>query len=160
MWRPLTAALLLGLAPVAAVSQPIADAARAQAQLIGNAMDTNDDQLISQNEMEMFGGTVLTLIDTDEDGKITRDEQAAFQLGMVEIADFRERRQAYDTAKAIVFDIFDRDSDGVISREEHMTGYRRAHSFADFDEDGQLSMSEYLNGFIFNIALRNALSQR
>ena len=125
-----------------------------------NTMDTNDDQLISQNEMEMFGGTVLTLIDTDEDGKITREEQSAFQLGMVEIADFRERRQAYDAAQAIVFDIFDRDSDGVISREEHMTGYRRAHTFADFDEDGQLSMSEYLNGFIFNIALRNALSQR
>ncbi|QFU08351.1 EF hand [Rhodobacteraceae bacterium THAF1] len=158
MIRSVFVTILLVIGAPAVVAQPIADAARAQAELIAGAVDTDNDQHISLEEMTLFGDTVFTLIDADSDSQITRDEQEAFQLGMVEIADFRGRRQAYDTAQAIVFDIFDRDRDGVIARAEHDEGFVRAHAFADTDGDGTLTINEYLRGFIFNIAMRNAMS--
>lgn len=153
--KALVAALCLIAAPVAAQTP---DAARAQGELIAQAIDANSDSVIAPDEMAAYGTIVFDTLDIDADGILLRDETAAFRFGMTEIAEFRGRKQAYDTAQSIVFDIFDRDNDGEVTRNEHEHGFRRAFRFADLDEDGLLTMREYLEGFILNIAMRAALS--
>ncbi|SHJ30063.1 EF hand [Palleronia salina] len=148
-------AILLGLP---AVAQAPADAARAQIELIGFAIDTNHDQVISPDELATYGDVVFETLDRDGDDRLVLDEIASFRLGMTEIAEFRGRQQAYDTAQAIMFDIFDRDSDGGIGPDEHRSGFDRAFDFADLDGDGTLTMDEYSRGFIYNIAMRAALA--
>lgn len=156
MKRALPVAALL-LAALPAPAQDSRDAARAQAEQIAVAIDTDRDGTLSLSEIETYGTAVFDRLDSDGDDRMTRADVAAFRFGMTDIAEFRDRMQAYNTAQTILFDVFDHDHDGFVSRQEHESGFRRAYGFADLDEDGTLTMQEYGEGFIFNIAMRAAL---
>lgn len=159
MYRFLVSLPVAVCATGGANAQMLPDAAVAQAEIIGQQMDANNDGVITQDEMHDFGGRLYDAMDADGSGQVALSEMSGWQFGMAEIAEFRGRATNYETAVAIVFDIFDRDNDQKMSRAEHLAAMNGALNLADLDDDGVLTMREYQDGFIFNIAVRNALEE-
>ncbi|QPH54812.1 EF-hand domain-containing protein [Pontivivens ytuae] len=163
MKRPAFAALALSallLNPALAQTLPQHDAGRAMGENFAQRIDADTDGIIGEGELLSFGEGVFASIDTDGDGTVSLAEMRDWRYGMADLAEFRERTQAYETSIAVLFDMFDRNNDGSVSVAEHEHALRMSSRYADLDEDGVLSWDEYLEGFIFNIAMRNALTER
>lgn len=155
----LVALALAAGVPLALEAQPrpIHDDGRARAEAIAMATDRDADGLLSWAELERMSDDVFASMDEDTNGTVDRDEFAAWRYGMADLADFRDRAASYETTMAFVFDVFDRDNDEAITEDEHEEAVRRSHDYADLDGDGALTIREYLDGFIFNIAMRSAV---
>ncbi|MFQ6549069.1 hypothetical protein AADZ90_014025 [Aestuariibius sp. 2305UL40-4] len=153
--KHLIAAFLSMSLAVPAAAQP--DAGRAAAEIFAQEIDADGDGVISDTELQGFGDSVFASIDLDGDGAMSEEEMRDWRFGMSDLAEFRERTQAYDTAVAMAFDIFDRDNDSAVSPDEHAAAIQASADYADLDGDGALSIPEYLDGFIFNVAMRSAL---
>lgn len=167
---------LLGLAVVAAFTS-IAASERAAAQSdpqaggnpggasIGRALaselfldiDENGDGSLSLPEALAFSGVVQARLDDDNDGALTFAEFADGSSWLDELAEYRGRTDRLETALRIVYDFWDRDNGGGLSAAEHQVGALNAFTYADLDRDLRLSEDEFLGGFVFAIAMRNAL---
>lgn len=160
--HPLAIAILVLAGSPAAAQRtvPFHDEGRALAEQLAGVIDENGDRIITPEELHDFGDLVFVSVDTDEDGAMSIDELAGWRFGMADIATFRDRDQAFRTTVSFVHDLFDRDNDGRVTAEEHTAEIDRSFVYADMDGDGLLTLEEYLDGFIFNIAMRNALVAR
>lgn len=132
------------------------DPGRAIAEAIAAQVDADSDGFIDLAELDAAAEEAMAAIDRNDDGRMTRGELMSWQMGMAELAAFRDRAASYETVMAFVFDIFDRDNDSIVSPEEHRAAVLRSYDYADLDEDGRLTIEEYLGGFIFNVAMRSA----
>ncbi|MFZ9074162.1 MAG: hypothetical protein ACO2Z2_14540, partial [Paracoccaceae bacterium] len=65
--------------------------------------------------------------------------------------------QAYETARKVVFDLWDRSDHWIPSRDEQRKGITAVFFHADEDRDGHLSKDELLKHSIINVSLRSAL---
>jgi hypothetical protein len=160
-----TAAVLatLALATTPAMAQrvvPFHDQGRALAEQLADVLDEDGDGVIDRAELDEFSAAVFASVDRDGDGVMTADELASWRYGMADIATFRGREEAFETTIAFVHDIFDRDNDGRVTATEHVAAIAHSATYADLDGDGVLTRDEYLDGFVFNVAMRNALVPR
>ena len=73
------------------------------------------------------------------------------------IADDSQRSQAYETARKVVFDLWDRSDDCKLTQKEQLRGITADFFQADEDRDGRLSKDEMLKHSIINVTLRSAL---
>ncbi|MBM2576378.1 hypothetical protein JQC91_08665 [Jannaschia sp. Os4] len=152
-------ALILLAAPVAAQESydGTPDYGRAMVERMAETADADGDGRISYPEVDALAKAVFPSIDADGDGAVTRDEMVGWEYGFADLAAFRGRDEAFRATVNVVFDIFDRDDDGRVTPSEHVAAAAHSARYADRDGDGTLSREEYLSGFIFNIAMRNAL---
>ena len=76
---------------------------------------------------------------------------------MEDVAQGSGREQAYETARKVVFDLWDRSDDWKLTEEEQRRGITADFFQADEDRDGRLSKMEMLKHSIINVTLRSAL---
>ncbi len=133
------------------------DPGRAIAERLAVQIDADRNGLIDRAEIRSAATGALASIDADGDGRMTLAELEGWRYGMADLATFRDRGQSYATVIAFVFDIFDRDGDGIVASDEHEAAVLHSFAHADLDGDGMLTRDEYLGGFIFNVAMRNAV---
>lgn len=136
------------------------DLGLAHAESIAAQMDADRDGLITAPEAEAVSGRVFASMDADASGDITRAEMRGWEFGMADLAAFRNRSQAYDTAIGIAFDVLDDDRDGRVTAAEHAAGIARSIAVSDADGDGGVSRTEFLQRFVYSVAMRNALQER
>lgn len=154
------AALTAGTASADDAGPSRPDNGLAQAESIAATMDADGDGGITAEEALSFAGPVFASIDADSSGGVSRAEMREWEFGMADLAAFRGRTQAYETAIAITFDAFDADRDGSIDEAEHSAGVARSVAQADADGDGAMSRAEFLDRFVYSVAMRNALEDR
>ena len=155
--RATIAAVLITMPAVAQDRPTDHDAARALAEQFAATIDADADGDITVAEMTAFGDAVFASVDVDGSGTLSMEETRDWEFGMAEMAEFRGGSQGYDVAVAMVHDIIDRDDDGMVDPAEHRDAILRSRTYADTNEDGRLDEEEFLRGFIYNIAMRNAM---
>ena len=151
--------VLLG-SPMPAASEPAVtrpDQGRAVGEQIAAAIDADRDGLIAKVELRAFSARVFASIDVDADGSLTLPELRGWREGLLDLAVFRGRTEAFETGTAILFDLFDRNADGRVDAAEHDRLVTRSALEADMDSDGRLTRREFLDRFVVSIAMRNAL---
>lgn len=168
VWRLFPA----GLALVAAVSASaevatspetpardaaIVDAGLALAEAVATEVDVNGNGSAELREVLDYSREAFVAVDADGSGDVTFAEFETDIFGFRDLAEFRGRLQAYQTANRIAFDLFDRDNSGAVSLEEHELALANSVFYADLDGDSVLSRDEFLNGFIYFVVLRNGL---
>ncbi|MFQ6552843.1 hypothetical protein AAD018_010935 [Aestuariibius insulae] len=152
---------LAGLAIAAgpALAAPLTDthdSAKAVGDMFARSIDVDLDGMISRRELIDFGDQVFVSVDQDGDGMIVLEELQTWQFGLADLAEFRGRDQAYLTSMAIVFDVMDRNNDQTVSSSEYERATLVSADYANVNGDDLLTREEYLQGYIFNIAMRNA----
>lgn len=143
---------------LAAASPVIAQSEGAELAGLGfESADMNSDGFVSRDEMMEQGENIFFSMDANDDDALSFDEFFSWDFGFRNLAEDLGREQAYETALRIVFNIWDRNYDGVVSRKEQRAGIARDFGRNDLDGDYALSKSEFLGGFLINIAIRSAL---
>ncbi len=127
------------------------------ASLAFKSVDENSDGFISMEEYQAFGALVFVSMDANDDGVLTFEEFGSWGFGMQNIAEDSKRVQAYETARKVVFDLWDRSFDWRLTRAEQRRGLASDFFSSDEDRDGRLSEEEFLRYSIYNVTLRSAL---
>lgn len=147
------------VAMVLAASGPVfAQSEGAELAKLGfESSDLNGDGSISRDEMMEQGHNVFLSMDYNDDGALSFEEFFGWDFGFKNLAEDLGREQAYETALKIVFNLWDRDFDGLVTSQEQRAGVARDFGRNDLDGDYALSPAEFLGGFLVNVAIRTAL---
>ena len=160
MFRPaLLASAVAALLVAPAAADPLApthDAAGAMGAAFVMALDADRSGTVEPEELSRFADAAFSAIDADSSGDVTRAEMLGWADGPRAEAAFVGRAQGYDAALGTVFDLFDRDRDGRLTPTEHAHGIVAAAAFADLDGDGVLTTREFRDGYVLEVAMRNA----
>lgn len=127
------------------------------AKLGFESSDLNSNGFVSRDEMMEQGDNVFVSMDANDDGALSFEEFNGWDFGFKNIAEETGREQALETAMKIVFNLWDRDFDGLVTSQEQRAGVARDFVRNDLDGDYALSKSEYIGGFLVNVAIRSAL---
>jgi hypothetical protein len=101
--------------------------------------DTNKDGFVDRAEWAAGQEARFKQLDTDRDGKLTRDElfaRAPAAGGNILPTDAQIRRQS------TYFQLLDTDKDGSISKAEFMGQAERNFARCDLDKDGRINTDE------------------
>ena len=134
------AALLLIAGPALAAPDdlpaPAEKSARASATVPRGLMryDTNKDGFVDRSEWAAGQEARFKLLDTNGDGKLTKDE--LFVGTGVPPSDRQIRSQA------TYFGLLDSDKDGVVSKAEFLAQAERNFARCDLDKDGRINTAE------------------
>ena len=139
---PIALATLL-LSPVPSAHAAMS-AGEAQAILF-KTQDVNGDGYISPREFEGFRRQAKAAMDSDGDGRVSREEWGEFDPGFLGVAEEAGRGMALMDAKDAVFARYDVSGDAYLSNEEMMAGLFRDFLEADADDDGRISPDEAKN---------------
>lgn len=131
---------------------------RRLAGLAFDSSDLNGDGFITMEEFQSHYGDIFFSMDSDQNGSLGWDEFLNWGFGMQNVAVDTGRTQAYETARRIVFDTWDRSIDWKVSEAEQRRGVAADFVASDEDRDGRLSRDEYLHYSIQNVTLRSALA--
>jgi Ca2+-binding EF-hand superfamily protein len=116
-------------------------------KLLFERMDKNKDGTVSKNEFTHFYSIFVTqkeddnirfaALDVDQSGNITRDE----------LRKFMQREDAFVTEEQVkgLFDLMDRNKDGIVSKKEFLHRYtlnRKRFMEVDTDHSGSVSFAE------------------
>ena len=96
--------------------------------------DTNKDGFVDRAEWAAGQEARFKLLDTNGDGKLTKDE--LFAGTGVPPSDVQIRRQA------TYFRLLDTDRDGTVSKAEFMAQAERNFARCDLDKDGRINTAE------------------
>lgn len=106
---------------------------------LAGRLDTDADGVISADEAAAFAEREFDLLDTDDDGRLTREEFMVVIVGgrvppqMAELLARRETRM-----KAM-----DRNGDGVVDHAEFIAWHENRFDAADLDKNGKVSPWEF-----------------
>jgi Ca2+-binding EF-hand superfamily protein len=128
--------LLLAAAPALAAPGPTTDNPRpAPARQASGIMryDTNKDGFVDRAEWDAGQGARFKELDTNHDGKLTKEELFSQSRSTSDRA--LERQEAF-------FRRMDRDHDGLVSQDEFMAQAARNFTRCDLDKDGRTNTAE------------------
>ena len=128
------------------------------AETVFGSIEAETDGRIDLGQFVVFGRSIFTAMDQNEDSKVDFVEFQSFDFGFDGIARESDKEHAYETAQKIVFAFWDRDGDQKIDRTEYQTAMTWDFQRADVDNDAFLTMDEFLIGYIINRAYRAALT--
>jgi len=137
---PLAVVLLAAVPALAAPDQATPNPPPARAATAGvMRYDSNGDGFVDRIEWTAGQEARFKQLDTDKDGKLTKDELFArtpSAAGNVLPSDRQvERQEAF-------FRVLDRDRDGFISKAEFMAQADRNFARCDADKDGRINTAE------------------
>ena len=124
-----------------------------------NSMDTNGDKHLSHDEYLTQKSLEFVAMDGDDNRILSWDEFKSFSFGMETIAQEKRRMAGYKVARRVIFDLFDRDNNWWMTELEQQNGFAMDHEMADENNDGLLSMNEFLWNSMYSITLRSALGK-
>lgn len=131
---PLIVLLLLAAAPAIAAPGPTTDTPRPARQNSGiMRYDTNKDGFVDRAEWDAGQDARFKELDTNHDGKLTKDELFAQSRTTSDRA--LERQEAF-------FRRMDRDHDGFVSKDEFTAQAARNFARCDADKDGRTNTAE------------------
>jgi len=130
---------------------------RRLATLAFKSIDENQDGYASLEEQMRQAENIVVSMDADDNGILSWQEFSTWGFGMEDVAQESGREQAYETARKVVFDLWDRSDDWKLTEEEQRRGITADFFQADEDRDGRLSKMEMLKHSIINVTLRSAL---
>lgn len=158
---------IIGLAAAIVATAIVATPALAQssdepeprqlAGLVFGSVDADGDELATYSEMLDFSEQIVFAADTNADGAMSLEEFSTWDFGMQNIARERGREDAMASTIRFVHDLWDRDNDRLISKQELERGIIASMDYADLDGDRTLTRTEFLDGFVTNIAYRSSL---
>ncbi len=154
MILPLVAGLMMFASGAFAQS---ASEGKELAELGFAAVDRHGVGHVNHGDMEAYRNLVFVSMDADDNGKIELPEFLLWDYGFAALAEDRDRVDAYETAKKIVFSFWDRDGDGAITETEHRHAIILDFRRADLDDNMLLTEEEFLGGFSIMVAFRAAL---
>lgn len=133
---------------------------KALAELAFKSITDGDDSrdFIDLGEFYNFGDLIFTSMDANDDNKLSPEEFSSWDFGFSNIAEKRNRMAAYKTALRVIFAFWDRNGDGMISREENRKSAISDFQRADLNNDSVVTKDEFIHGFTVMIALRTALN--
>jgi len=133
------AGLVLGVAGVCVVAMPPAAFAGQEPRF--ESMDTNGDGKISPDEDAAVAARMFETMDTNRDRKVTTSEMAAaYQKTTGAKADKGA------TTAAEIMKMVDTNGDGVLSADEHAALAKSMFATMDSNHDGYLSKTEVQGG--------------
>jgi Ca2+-binding EF-hand superfamily protein len=115
-------------------------------------MDTNGDGKISRDEHAAGAKAMFETMDTNGDGKVTAAEMEAAHSKMddrgagKEDAIRAEKGEKNELSSAEKIKMIDTNGDGAISADEHAAGSRQMFDRMDADGDGYLTKAEFKAG--------------
>ncbi|MGC6527847.1 MAG: hypothetical protein ACON45_07205 [Paracoccaceae bacterium] len=130
---------------------------RRLATLAFKSVDENQDGYASLEEQMRQAENFFVSMDVDDNGILSWQEFSTWGFGMEDAAQESGREQAYETARKVVFDLWNRSDDWKLTEEEQRRGITADFFQADEDRDGRLSKMEMLKHSIINVTLRSAL---
>jgi len=130
---------------------------RRLALLAFSQLDTAERGYIDQGDFTTFGSDVFFSMDYDESESLSLNEFINWDYGMLPLAQENGREDAYYTALRVVFAVWDRNGDNVISKTEHRQSLNVDFQRADTDNDAVLTSDEFTSGFSIMVALRAAI---
>lgn len=152
----ITAASLALCAATAMADETRNTEGRKLAQLSFASVDLDGKGYVHQGDMEIFRDKIFVSMDYDDDGKLTRDEFLAWDIGFEDIAE-GDQKLAYLTAMKVVYAFWDRNGDGELTQSEHRRALAADFARADLNDNSVLEEQEYLRGLTVFIAARAAL---
>ena len=155
-----TCALLAALAAPAVAFSDETTPGRELAEQIYGSMENTPSGAIDMGEFVNFGRDIFVSMDADENGKINAQEFSEWDFGFSFIAEDAGQERAYETARKILFAIWDHNADGEIGRHEFHKSMVWDFRRADTDDDAFLTQNEFLRGYVVNVAYRAALTGR
>ncbi len=135
------------------------DEAMELARLGFKAVDADANGELTIVEMLDYAELVFTSMDTDDSGGLTEEEFSTWGFGMSNVAEDRGLSPNYKSSIRIMYDLWDRNNDAAVTSQEHEAAILFSRSYADLNGDNLLSEQEYLDGFLFNVAVRNAVRE-
>lgn len=153
--------LLSALLIAASLVLPATAQESATQQLMKLSFDTTDEDRSGQLTLaEMITQTdkIFSSMDENDDGNATQQEFLVWDFGFRNIAEDQGKLLALDSSMTLVFDYWDRDNDQLLHVSELQQGIVRSFQYADVDGSSQLSVDEYIKGFIANLAVQSALN--
>jgi Ca2+-binding EF-hand superfamily protein len=110
-------------------------------------MDTNGDGKISREEHAAGAQTMFNKMDANHDGSVTPDEMTAAQPEKKSSKlKFWEKKDKEELSSAEKISVIDTNGDGQISRSEHEAGSDKMFTRMDTNDDGFLSKEEFEEG--------------
>lgn len=131
---------------------------RRLAELAFSNVAGSEYRKIDMGEFSNFGNDVFVSMDSDENKKLSLEEFMGWGFGMSNVAEERDRVEAYEAALRILFAIRDRNGNGEISMVENRKSINLDFQRADLDGDALITQDEFLKGYMVMIAFRAALN--
>ena len=157
MLTAVTSVSLLGLSSMALAQSEEVTPGRELSELIFGSIEDDPEGAADMGEFVNFGKDIFVSMDANENLSIDQIEFMEWDFGFDYIAEDEGQVRSFETAKKIIFAIWDQDADGRISKSEYdkamVTDFRRA----DTDNDALLSREEFLSGYIVILAYRAAI---
>ena len=155
-------ALLAALAlPAPVLAQEMSPQMRSEAERIAalgfGELDSDKNGQGDLREMVDYSDQIFAAMDVDSSGAVDYAAFSAFDFGLKNVAGMRDRQQSYDSVLRLLFDLWDTDNDNKVSANEYRNGILKAFEASDRNADGMLTEQEYLDNFLYNIAVRAAL---
>ena len=133
----LVGAALAALVSSDAIAQPVVAAAVTEFK----AMDTNGDGKVTREEHAAGARSMFQKMDANRDGKVTASEMEAAQRAIAGSDAAPDSLSAADKIKAV-----DQDGDGVLTAAEHANASRTMFDKMDANRDGVLTPEEMAAG--------------
>jgi Ca2+-binding EF-hand superfamily protein len=130
-------ALFAALVCSSASAQPVVAAAATEFK----AMDSNGDGKVSREEHAAGARSMFEKMDADRDGKVTAAEMEAAHRAIAGGDAAKDELSAAEKIKAV-----DQDGDGVLTAAEHAQASRAMFDTMDANHDGALTPQEMAAG--------------
>lgn len=140
-----------------------------------NALDKDENGYISWEEFKRSGDRSFALLDTNKDGRISKEDPPPAPRSEDTRSDAQKAadqaqprpprkapllRMPTTHSVAGLVALYDKDGDGEISKEEHEQGRKAQFDAIDTNGDGQLSYDEYLNEYAGRLDKRLAETRK
>lgn len=120
------------------------------------SMDRDDDGQVTLAEQRAFTMLAHESMDADSNGLIVEGEFLAWDVGFQALSEVRGATASFLNAKRELFDLWDKNGDGVLTKSE--MAYRAQFEFeqSDRDDDGRVDATDFLNGSLSIAILASA----
>jgi hypothetical protein len=123
------------------------------------AVDANDDGRVSRREIDQYRGLVMLSQDADDDGIVTLAEYLAWDVGWRADAEVRGKTEQLRTARAAVFDFWDKNDDGRLSAGEQLMSQTTDFCTANANSNRPMDFETFTGRLRIIAAMNGALTE-